>query len=249
MDTMNKATLAILAALFASIALADDFKTINGREYKNATLSRVEPDGIVVKFSGGIVKIPFTELSEELRRKYNYDPKAAKAFAADVQQKEADLYSQTERTKREQSERAAQHQSSGYQSKAVELEYDTPEQLTAAVHKAAREKMFSPEEENAELAKISPGGALRVTLDSVTIDTADPKWLTYVIGNSNGDVLERKKGHQNTPSNESKYRWRGFDYVELPAFDDSLRVRVYHELLGNLGDYVIQRNGQVMRER
>jgi hypothetical protein len=53
MDTMNKATLAILAALFASIALADDFKTINGREYKNATVSRVERDGIVLKSKSG----------------------------------------------------------------------------------------------------------------------------------------------------------------------------------------------------
>src|SRR5436190_14626359 len=74
---MNKATLAILATLFASIALADDFKTVNGKEYKNATLSRVEPDGIVIKFSGGIVKIPFTALSRELQEKYHYDPAAA----------------------------------------------------------------------------------------------------------------------------------------------------------------------------
>ena len=37
-------TLAILAALAASIALADDFKTIDGKEYKNVKVSRVEPD-------------------------------------------------------------------------------------------------------------------------------------------------------------------------------------------------------------
>ena len=43
-----KTTLAVLAALSASIALADDFKTINGKEYKNARVSRVEPDGIVL---------------------------------------------------------------------------------------------------------------------------------------------------------------------------------------------------------
>jgi hypothetical protein len=41
------ARLALLAALSASLALADDFKTINGKEYKDATVSRVEPDGIV----------------------------------------------------------------------------------------------------------------------------------------------------------------------------------------------------------
>jgi len=44
----------ILVIFFASTGLADDFKTINGREYKNAKVSRVEPDGIVITFSGGI---------------------------------------------------------------------------------------------------------------------------------------------------------------------------------------------------
>lgn len=73
-------SLAILAALSTSIALADDFKTIQGKEYKQAKVSRVEPDGIVIKFSGGIVKIPFTELSPEIQKKYGYDPKAAGDF-------------------------------------------------------------------------------------------------------------------------------------------------------------------------
>jgi hypothetical protein len=81
LQMMNKAALAILAALSASTALADDFKTIDGKDYKNATVSRVEPDGLVIKFSGGIVKIPFTELSKELQEKYHYDPGAAQQFA------------------------------------------------------------------------------------------------------------------------------------------------------------------------
>ena len=55
-------TLAILATLSTSIVVADDFKTINGKEYKNATVSRVEPDGIVLKSKSGITKVYFTEL-------------------------------------------------------------------------------------------------------------------------------------------------------------------------------------------
>jgi hypothetical protein len=38
-----KTALAILAALSASLGLAEDFKTINGKEYKDAEVSRVEP--------------------------------------------------------------------------------------------------------------------------------------------------------------------------------------------------------------
>jgi hypothetical protein len=49
----RKTIIAILATLSASLALAEDFKTVNGKEYKNATITRVEPDGITVKFSGG----------------------------------------------------------------------------------------------------------------------------------------------------------------------------------------------------
>jgi hypothetical protein len=81
----QKITLAIIATLSASLALADDLTTINGKVYKNATVTRVEADGITVKFSGGLVKIPFPELSKELQEKYNYDPqKAAAAYAAEA---------------------------------------------------------------------------------------------------------------------------------------------------------------------
>ena len=56
----------IVVVCFASIALADDFKTINGKEYKNVTVKRVEPDGIVVSSKSGISKIYFTELPKEV---------------------------------------------------------------------------------------------------------------------------------------------------------------------------------------
>jgi hypothetical protein len=45
---IHRFRLFVLVVFFTSVALADDFKTINGKEYKNAKLSRVEPDGIVI---------------------------------------------------------------------------------------------------------------------------------------------------------------------------------------------------------
>jgi len=74
-----KITLAILAALSASLALADDFKTTNGKEYKNVTVSRVEPDGIVLRTKSGISKVYFVELPKEVQERFHYD--AAKAHA------------------------------------------------------------------------------------------------------------------------------------------------------------------------
>ena len=46
----------MLAALSASIALAEDFKTIEGKEYKNASVSRVELIGIVLKRNRALPK-------------------------------------------------------------------------------------------------------------------------------------------------------------------------------------------------
>jgi len=67
-----KATLAISTALSVSIALADDFKTIDGKEYKNATVSRVEPDGIVLIYKSGIAKVYFIELPKDVQARFHY---------------------------------------------------------------------------------------------------------------------------------------------------------------------------------
>jgi hypothetical protein len=69
-----------LTALFTSLALADDFKTNNGKEYKDATVSRVEPDGIVLRTKSGIVKLYFSELPKEVEGRF--DHQGAKTTAA-----------------------------------------------------------------------------------------------------------------------------------------------------------------------
>jgi hypothetical protein len=72
-------SLAIMAALSASLVLAEDFKTINGKEYKNATVSHIEADGIVVKTKSGIAKIYFVELPKEVQARFGYDADKLKA--------------------------------------------------------------------------------------------------------------------------------------------------------------------------
>jgi len=58
--------------LSAALALAEDFKTINGKEYKDVTVSRVEADGIVIKTKTGLSKIYFTELSKDVQKRFHY---------------------------------------------------------------------------------------------------------------------------------------------------------------------------------
>jgi hypothetical protein len=62
----------ILAVLFASLALSEDFKTTKGRIYKDATVIRVEGDGIVLKTKTGIFKVYFTELPQEVQERFHW---------------------------------------------------------------------------------------------------------------------------------------------------------------------------------
>ena len=63
-------TMTLLTMCVASLALADDFKTVNGKEYKNATAAGVEFDGVVLKHKSGISKVYFTELPKEVRERF-----------------------------------------------------------------------------------------------------------------------------------------------------------------------------------
>jgi len=56
----------------ASLGLADDFKTIDGKIYKDATISHVEADGIVIKTKTGISKIYFVELPKDVQERFHY---------------------------------------------------------------------------------------------------------------------------------------------------------------------------------
>jgi hypothetical protein len=130
---------------------------------------------------------------------------------------------------------------------AVELAYRTPEQITAAARATAQQTMLSPEEEKRLLAIIPPGGAVDVTLYDTVIGSANPKWLTYIITNSEGHVLARTEGTSRVSDGKEGWRWVGYDRVSLPAFTDSLQIRVYHGVWGILGDFVISRSGSVQR--
>src|SRR5438876_6817579 len=98
--------LAFLILCFASVAFGDDFKAINGKEYKNVKVSRVEPDGIVLVSKSGISKVYFTELPKEVQERFHYDPTKAAQFitatqAATAQSNAAAAAVATEKAKQE----------------------------------------------------------------------------------------------------------------------------------------------------
>ena len=65
-----------------SAVLAEDFKTVSGKEYKDTTITRVEPDGLVLKHKSGISKVYFTELPKEVQERFHYDSAKAAQFNA-----------------------------------------------------------------------------------------------------------------------------------------------------------------------
>jgi len=109
---VNTKLLTVLIFSFVSVAFSDDFKTLAGKEYKNATVSRVEPDGIVLTSKTGISKVYFTELPKDVQERFGYDPQKAGEYSAqqsagfDQVRKQQE---QTSRQKAEASQKADQH--------------------------------------------------------------------------------------------------------------------------------------------
>jgi len=82
---------------FGSLAVADDFKTVNGKEYKNIAVKRVEADGIVLSSKFGISKVYFTELPKDVQERFHYTAPANPSSSAAIDpQRSAALMSQAE---------------------------------------------------------------------------------------------------------------------------------------------------------
>src|SRR5438034_10766795 len=81
-------TITLLIFCLVSVAIADDFKTVDGREYKNVTVRRVEADGIVLTTKSGISKVYFVELPKEVQERFHYDAQKANEELADTQKQQ-----------------------------------------------------------------------------------------------------------------------------------------------------------------
>lgn len=99
----------ILLLCFATAALSEDFKTVNGKEYKDATVTRIEPDGIVVKTNSGITKVYFTELPKNVQEHFHYDAGQAASYSAEQTANYSAYQKQQEETRRQQHDEEAKH--------------------------------------------------------------------------------------------------------------------------------------------
>jgi hypothetical protein len=99
---MSIKVLTVFILCFTSFAFADDFRTVNGKEYKDATVTRVDPDGIVVKTKSGITKVYFAELPKEVQERFHYDSQKAAAYSAEQTANYAAYQKQQDETQHQQ---------------------------------------------------------------------------------------------------------------------------------------------------
>jgi sRNA-binding protein len=101
---MNAKPLTFCILFVASAVVSEDFKTVNGKEYKDATVTRVDPDGVVVKTKSGITKVYFTELPKDVQEHFHYDAGKAASYSAEQAANYTAYQKQQEETRRQQQE-------------------------------------------------------------------------------------------------------------------------------------------------
>ena len=108
-DKVQKNLFTILLVSFAAAALSEDFKTLNGKEYNDATVTRVEPDGIVLRTKSGITKVYFVELTKDVQERFHYVPEKAGAYAAEQAANYAAYQKQQEEARRQRDDADAKN--------------------------------------------------------------------------------------------------------------------------------------------
>lgn len=104
---MKAKVLTFLILSFTSAVFSEDFKSVNGKEYKDASITRVDPDGIVVKTKSGIAKVYFAELPKDVQERFHYDQQKASAYSAEQAANYTAYQKQQEEAQRERKDAAA----------------------------------------------------------------------------------------------------------------------------------------------
>jgi hypothetical protein len=81
---MKKFIVVVLILFFGLIQTSSaqtyQFTTLDGENYTNSTIKRVDPDGLLVAYPDGVVKLKFKNLPKEVGVKYGYDPTKEASF-------------------------------------------------------------------------------------------------------------------------------------------------------------------------
>ena len=112
----------LIALILPTTLLAEDLTTVSGKKYTGVTVNRVEADGLAISHDDGLAKVPFSDLSEELRKKYGYDPQKAAQYQAAMQAAAAQRAAAANAAAATQGQQQAQQKKIAEQSKEMRVE-------------------------------------------------------------------------------------------------------------------------------
>jgi hypothetical protein len=150
--------LAMLPFCFAAVnGIAEDITTRSGQIYQNIKITRVEPDGLSITHAAGIVKIPFTDLPDDLQEKHQYHPEKAAQYREQARKRHLEY----ERRAGEARQKNLQEQ----QSRLKNLEGRTKQ--------AEHERQMDRQAKHfrVEIIRMENGGAIARPYDRIKTDT------------------------------------------------------------------------------
>ena len=137
-----KRIICAIVLLTAGVATADKTNIVlrSGESITNATISRVEPDGITLMYGCTICKYAFRDLSDTMQQQFNYNPTNAAEYAAKSAGKRQDWARRvTEDAKAKAAAEAKENQAVGVAtSTATEESRKTPGQRRASIDRLTK---------------------------------------------------------------------------------------------------------------
>ena len=127
----------IVFLLSALYAFPVDIVTTTGKSYSDVIVQRVEPDGISIKHSAGIVKLFVAELPPDVLEKYKLNAESARQYQADknaaLQAREVQMRQNLEKRNAEWAEREAERNVKQAEQRQAQVEAANSSQLRIRV--------------------------------------------------------------------------------------------------------------------
>ena len=142
---MRTQTLILVALLCVPVCFGADITTRKGVTYKQATVSKVEADGIRISHADGAAKIAFEDLPDALQRQYNYDPAKVAAYrkqVEDARQAAATKAAEEQRQRQETAQRVAREAREREEARLAAERRAEQERVAAEERRKATEAMF-----------------------------------------------------------------------------------------------------------
>ncbi len=242
-----KACLIALYLTAAEMVAAVDLTTTEGKIYKGATVTKVEPDGLSISHETGTVKIPFVKLPEEVRREHGYDAAKADAYMQEQKQRWAELQAALAAAKEreaaaKQAAIAKEFTVSPKSAEGISLVARSRAQVHEERAERLRVELYSEEEIDRMLKQSPLKGQLQVIWRRPDYDGAAAEHFRVIVTDSNGKVRERVTPEYRAPKQAGETEYVSGTSIDM-EYDagDEFRVRVVDRNSKVHADFTVRR--------